>query len=207
MLPIKEAKEPLEAGFVGIKLGKHKEPVELNGHCFWVPASVRHEVRRDEDTGLSRYSFFVYGGVRVQPRINVINGGNGALRGNAVGGGSFNRAEIIKGYQSHHIINQASKTHPLLTAAGFNIHSRVNRIFLPTQISQHPTRSIHSGRHTQESRQAVDRKMTDIYATGQAQGWGPAQYRAALRVMTSEFRQELRAGNIALNSQQRPWAK
>jgi len=67
----------------------------LKGQCFWVPASVRHEVRQDEKTGLSRYSFFVYGGVNVQPRVNVINGVNGALKGNAVGGGSFNNSNCV----------------------------------------------------------------------------------------------------------------
>jgi len=79
----------LEAGFVAIKLGTQDKKVDLKGQCFWVPASVRHEVRQDEKTGLSRYSFFVYGGVNVQPRVNVINGVNGALKGNAVGGGGF----------------------------------------------------------------------------------------------------------------------
>jgi len=200
-------KAKLEAGFVGIKLGTQDKKVDLKGQCFWVPASVRHEVRQDEKTGLSRYSFFVYGGVNVQPKINVINGVNGALKGNVVGGGSFNRTEIIKGYQSHHIINQASKNHDLLTAAGFNIHSRANRIYLPTNESQHPTRSIHSGRHTNEARITVENEMTKIYKRGQAQGWGSSQYREAVRVMTSEFRQELRAGNIALNSKHRPWTK
>ncbi|MDA0698117.1 MAG: J domain-containing protein, partial [Proteobacteria bacterium] len=82
-------KETLEAGFLGIKLGAQDKEVDLKGQCFWVPASVRHEVRKDEKTGLSRYSFFTYGGVNVQPKINVINGVNGALKGNAVGGGGF----------------------------------------------------------------------------------------------------------------------
>ena len=47
----------------------------------------------------------------------------------------------------------------------------------------------------------------DIYNRGKAQDWSPTQYRAELRTMLSEFRQELRAGNIALNSKHRPWAK
>lgn len=36
------------------------------------------------------YSFFVYGGINVQPRINVIPGRSGPLRGNPVGGSAFN---------------------------------------------------------------------------------------------------------------------
>ena len=61
----------------------------MEGKCFWVPASVRHEVRKDPETGQSRYSFFVYGGVNIQPRINVVQGGNAPLNGNAVGGGAL----------------------------------------------------------------------------------------------------------------------
>ena len=81
-------KDNIESGFVRINLGKDKEPINLEGECYWVPASVRHDVRRD-DTGLTRYSFFVYGGVSVQPRINVVQGGNRSLGGNAVGRAAF----------------------------------------------------------------------------------------------------------------------
>ena len=106
-LPIKEEKKLLENAFVDIKLGKHKEPVALNGHCFWVPASVRHEVKKDETSGLTRYSFFVYGGVNVQPRINQINGVNGALRGNAVGGGFSNVNAQVAMNQKMRILERA----------------------------------------------------------------------------------------------------
>ena len=81
----KESNNNLEAGFANINLGKDEEPVDLEGKCFWVPASVRHEVRKDDTTGLTRYSFFVYGGVNIQPRINVVAGGNRPLGGKSVG--------------------------------------------------------------------------------------------------------------------------
>lgn len=95
----KVVKNNLESGFVEINLGKNKEPVNLDGQCFWVPASVRHDVRRDDTTGLTRYSFFVYGGVRVQPKINVIAGGNRSLGGNVVGGKAFNKTNNTVLYQ------------------------------------------------------------------------------------------------------------
>lgn len=80
----KESKDILERGFLEISLGTHAEPISLEGRCLWVPASVRHEVRSDEATGRTRYSFFVYGGVSVQARVNQVKGG-GALGGSAVG--------------------------------------------------------------------------------------------------------------------------
>lgn len=39
--------------------------------------------------GLTRYSLFVYGGVRVQPRANIQNNGTGLPRGNRVDARSF----------------------------------------------------------------------------------------------------------------------
>lgn len=74
----------LESGFFGINLGKQKAPVDLNGKCFWVPASVRHEPPKDH-SGLSRYSFFVYGGVNIQPQINTAQGSSAPLAGTPVG--------------------------------------------------------------------------------------------------------------------------
>lgn len=85
-----EAKIKLEAGFKDIRLGEEKIDVDLKGKCFWVPASVRHEMQKDKITGLARYSFFVYGGVSIQPRIHVAPGGNGPLGGNSVSSGNLN---------------------------------------------------------------------------------------------------------------------
>ena len=82
-------KNKLETGFVKINLGANDKPVDLEGTCFWVPASVRHDIKKDDTTGLARYSFFVYGGVSVQPRINVVAGGNAALDGRVIAGGSI----------------------------------------------------------------------------------------------------------------------
>ncbi len=209
----REESARLAEGFAQIHLGpeekedeEEKEKVNLAGECLWVPATVRHETRKESTTGQNRYSFFVYGGVNLQPRINIIQGGNGPLGGSRVGGGSFNRADITRGLQSHHIIsptNQATKNHELLTLAGFNnkkeINSRVNRIFLPVNRSDHPTRSIHIGKHTQEAMDNVAKKMDNIVKMGRAQNWSQSQYRSELRTMLSETRQELRGGKVALN--------
>ena len=84
-------KHNLETGFEQIHLQKEPEPINLTGRCFWVPASVRHEVQQEAtSSSLSRHSFFVYGGVNIQPRINQVSRESGALRGRAVARQSFN---------------------------------------------------------------------------------------------------------------------
>lgn len=205
----KELKNKLESGFEAINLGKHEEEVNLKDQCFWVPASVHHEVRKEGTTGLARYSFFVYGGVNIQPRMNIVPGGGGPLGGNAVGGGAFNRTEMTRGFQEHHIVshsNDATKNNQLFQLAGIDINSRVNKIFLPKDPSLHETRSIHSGRHTNSYSEKVKWQMDDLVRQGQAADWTKEQYRAATRTLLSELRQEFRAGNIGLNVHHRPWA-
>lgn len=68
---IKELKVRIESSFSKINLGKEDKEVDLKDECFWVPASVRHEVSKDNTPGTSRHSFFVYGGVNIQSRINL----------------------------------------------------------------------------------------------------------------------------------------
>lgn len=203
----KKSCELAEIGYSNIGLGKQKEPVDLEGKCFWVPACVCHQ----PSVGTSRHSFFVYGGVNINPRVNVVPGGNGPLRGNQVGGGAFNRAQITKGFQSHHIIsptNSATKNHRLLELAGFNnkrdMNSQVNRIYLPTKreynpgTAERPGRSLHNGRHTQAAMNLVADQMTKLLEKGRAQNWSQTQYRAELRTMLVENRQNLRFGKTDL---------
>lgn len=203
----KKSCELIEIGYNNIGLGKQKEPVDLEGKCFWVPASVCHQ----PSVGTSRHSFFVYGGVNINPRVNVVPGGNGPLRGNQVGSGAFNRTQITKGFQSHHIVsptNSATKNHELLNLAGFNnkrdMNSQVNRIYLPTKreynpgTAERPGRSLHNGRHTQMAMDKVANQMQAIVKEGQAQNWSQSQYRSALRTIMLENRQELRFGKTDL---------
>ncbi|MCC5792428.1 MAG: J domain-containing protein [Legionellaceae bacterium] len=96
LMPIRKIKETCESGFAQIHFGKEDKEVDLSGQCFWVPASVRHDVDKDHSIATSRHSFFVYGGVSIQSRININRGGNRALEGNRVGAGAFNRAKAIK---------------------------------------------------------------------------------------------------------------
>ncbi len=203
---LKDKYETIETGFKKIHFASEEQAQEEPERCFWVPASARHDVVEDTTIGRSRYSFFVYGGVNVQPRINQTNAGNRGPAGTAVGSGAFNRQQITRGFQQHHIIHQASRNHDLLRAAVFNINSRANLIYLPTHAHQHPTRSIHNGGHLRQVREGVEKRMQEIHDTGKAQGWGPAQYRHEIRTMLSELRQDLRAGNIALNRHHRPHA-
>ncbi len=205
----KQSFDKLETSFFNINLGKNKTPVEQDETCFWVPASIRHEVKKDENSGLTRYSFFVYGGVNIQPRTNIVAGG-GPLRGNSVGSGTFNRNQILKGFQEHHIAsdkNRLTMNHELWKLSGMNANSRANKIYLPKAADQHPTRSMHSGRHTNAYSQTIRDQMNIIVQQGKAGGWSQAQYREATRNAFSEIRQELRSGNIALNKNHRPWAK
>lgn len=90
---LKVTKQTTEKGFVNIHLGQQQPPSlnDLKDHCFWVPASIRHEVGKDVSSGLERYSFFVYGGVNIQPKINIKQG-NGNLTGNRTGGTAINSA-------------------------------------------------------------------------------------------------------------------
>ncbi len=133
-----------------------KGSAKANEHaCFWVPASVKHNAPVD---GHNRDSFFCYGGVNIQPKVNEVRSTFKPPTANRVGGSDFNRGRASEfrkdGFQDHHIIswtNKATKDHPLLKMAGFteqNMHSRKNKIFLPTTEGLHTTRAIHSGRHT-----------------------------------------------------------
>lgn len=62
------------------------------------------------------------------------------------------------------------------------------------------------GRHVQNYSKEIAGRLGDIYSEGQAQNWSQAQYATQLRSTLSEIRQELRAGNIALNCHARSWA-
>ncbi len=137
------------------------------------------------------------------------SGGGSGSAGAGAGSGGFNRREVTAGFQRHHIIshtNQATKDHPLIRAAGFNLESATNKIYLPTHAGQHPTRSIHSGRHSGDVMRGIGKKMDDTFKYGQGSRWSQSQYNAALRGMLARERQELRAGNIPLNKHARSWA-
>ncbi len=51
---------------------------------------------------------------------------------------------------------------------------------------------------------AIATRMKSIVDQGQAAGWSQQQYRAEMRNMLSELRQEMRNGNIGLNTIHRP---
>ncbi|USQ15247.1 AHH domain-containing protein (plasmid) [Legionella lytica] len=40
-----------------------------------------------------------------------------------------------------------------------NYNSRINKIYLPTQANQHPSRSIHIARHTNDYSEKIARQM------------------------------------------------
>lgn len=69
---IQKQTRQFESVFFNIRLGKGLQPLETEDHISWVPASVRHEVAKDENSGQTRYSFFVYGGVSLQSKPNYL---------------------------------------------------------------------------------------------------------------------------------------
>jgi hypothetical protein len=54
--------------YIGLA-SEEKKHIKLDDQCLWVPASVRHHVNGNN-------SLFVYGGVRVAPKVNSINPSN-----------------------------------------------------------------------------------------------------------------------------------
>lgn len=127
------ALKKLKSSFERIHFGEHKETIDLEHTCLWVPASIRHEVTFQEDSRLTRHSFFVYGGVNVQPRLNISQS-NGAISGNPVNNNAFNRKNVTNGFQDHHIAsdkNRFTKNHELWELSGVSANSRVNKIYLP----------------------------------------------------------------------------
>ncbi len=86
----------------------------------------------------------MYGGVNLQPRINIIQGGNGPLGGSRVGGGSFNRTEVTKGFQDHHIVsntNAWTKNHQAFALAGMKVFSLSQFELYILHITAHNSRS------------------------------------------------------------------
>lgn len=118
------------------------------------------------------------------------------------------------------------KDHPLLKLAGMDIHSQANRIFLPkpglaenlsrleaasmtaaqrAELPPRERRAFHQGKHDQLVVDQIERKMDESIVIGEENNWDKPQYDKALREIISEYRRELKQGNIALNSHHREW--
>lgn len=201
----------MDERFEELGVGRQVDPVppEFKEQCSWVPASIWSHPH----TGRTN---IVYGGVNVQARINVL-ASNSAMHArtmqSAFSGNNqafANRDAMLKaqGFQQHHIAsnkNSWTKDHELFRLSGVDINSRVNTMYLPKSADLHQTRAVHLSRHTNTYSERVAHKMTAIADQGKAAGWTQEQYRSETRVLLSELRQELRAGNIGLNKHYRPW--
>jgi hypothetical protein len=177
---VRSSKEPLANGFDKIDFGCEEKVSANDARCHWIPACINHKVKIVESANRREsQTFFVYGGVNINPNINIVRGGNnGPLGGTPVGGGGFNRNDITRGFQSHHIIsdtNKATMHHPLLELAGVSFsqlqNGQFNRIYLPKYESGHPTRSIHNGRHLPTSMDILAKRMTDAVNQGRRENW------------------------------------
>ena len=115
-----------------------------------------------------------------------------------------------QGLQEHHIVswtNRHTKNHPLVKLAGFDLkNSQRNKIYLPSSVDAPGTRSIHLGRHTNAHSRRLAQKMTVIADEGLMNNWTQKQFDQAFRKLLSEERQLLKAGDVALNKNHRPWA-
>ncbi|MFH1334583.1 MAG: AHH domain-containing protein [Pseudomonadota bacterium] len=195
---------------------KRAQQDRLSKQCFWVLSSVRHNPNG---------SRIVYGGVHVEPQVNVLPSGssqhqstmNSAFSGgNQVDSAYVSRASEQRmaslreqGYQAHHIIsdkNERTKDHSLFGLAGESMNSRHNIMYLPKDASLHDTRTVHIGRHRNDVSEAARARMQEAVERGQAENWSQEQYRSALHRMQSEMRQDLRTGYASLNKHERPWA-
>jgi hypothetical protein len=119
------------------------------------------------------------------------------------------RAFKTLGFQDHHIIsptNRATRNHPLLGLAGYDLQGRANRMLLPSISSAHPTRSIHRGRHDKAYSEVLRDRMNEIVERGRAEGFSQADYRRELDALVAWERAALRSGDRALNKNGRPWS-
>jgi len=113
-------------------------------------------------------------------------------------------------FQVHHIIsitNSATKDHPLLKLAGFDLDSRSNKMWLPYNAKLYPSRSIHKGKHLQSVSDNLRQKMDSTVKMGRNAGWTRNNYAEALKSIIAEERTLLKSGNRRLNKNARPYAQ
>ncbi len=147
---------------------------------------------------------------------DIANAGISAVRGNyvdaslslgamvpgagwAATGGKWAAKARAAGYQFHHIVPKEFATHPALARAGFNIEKYVNKIALPSKPGLHPTRTVHNGRHTAASMEALAQELDRIDKALAAGRMTPAEGRAAIEAAIARERKDLRAGIKSLN--------
>ncbi len=124
----------------------------------------------------------------------------------------FDRSSALKaqGFQDHHILsdkNKLTKNHELLELSGFDLQKRQNKMFLPTDESLHPTRSIHNGKHTNDVSVNLAEQMDAVVKAGKQNDWNQKQYKQALDAIITQERQALKSGERALNKNQRSWSQ
>nr|WP_283088166.1 AHH domain-containing protein [Pseudomonas sp. KB-10] len=104
----------------------------------------------------------------------------------------------LEGFQKHHIIPQSLENHPALKNADFKMHSNRNIIYLPTNETAHPTRTIHKGSHPGYNK-SVRQQLDIIARVGEKNGWVEADYKKAVSGVLRNERAGLRNGRTMLN--------
>ena len=117
-----------------------------------------------------------------------------------------NQITGVKGCEWHHILsdkNDLIRNHKLLKASGFDLQDTSNLILLPKAEAaavSTTVRSVHQGRHVEEYSKGLAEKMSDIHMQGVSEGWTQPQFKAKLENLIQETRQQLKNGEIHLNS-------
>ncbi|CAN5136631.1 hypothetical protein BH10PSE7_BH10PSE7_40180 [soil metagenome] len=104
------------------------------------------------------------------------------------------------GYERHHIISQSLRNHSLLSKIGYDIEASYNTVALPSKLGMTASRTIHRGKHAsaydQRFRQIMDRieqQLDDGEITRD-------EALSQLRAEVASMRQNLRNGDVSLNS-------
>ncbi len=111
---------------------------------------------------------------------------------------TYQNMKSLEGFQKHHIIPQSLENHPALKNADFKMHSNRNIIYLPTNETAHPTRTIHKGSHPGYNK-SVRQQLDIIARVGEKNGWVEADYKKAVSGVLRNERAGLRNGRTMLN--------
>lgn len=165
----------LLTGLQAIGLGKDEhnhDSIDLKKECLWVPASVRHHVEGNS-------CHFIYGGVRVMPRINSIERTNqnfNRMMGNAFNSGknvtTVNAAALstAKNVQNK-ASQQAAGTRATSTTRGLQTTSANTSMPVRTQVSNNSSGNVGRGNFasqqaaTTSSRTSSQASNSNNYAT------------------------------------------
>ena len=120
------------------------------------------------------------------------------------GGWNYDNMPKMDDYQLHHIIPRSKSIHPAIVAAGFDVNSSNNLIYLPKEEGIHKTRSIHNGwdkgyaDYNDYIQEELD-KISDK-AKNAKKSWTQQDYANEINELIKKTRKALRKGEIKCHS-------